>query len=274
MKVKFYGVRGSVPTPGLEFAQYGGNTLCVLVTFSNNRMCILDAGTGIRVLGNEMTGWRREEITNLCLLMTHTHLDHIEGFRFFKPGYDPGVKLSIVTCGMGREEGELRNALEEHMSPHFHPVPLSQMGADIVIEQTPAASWDIADGITVDAMEIPHPVKTFSYRFHDNGKTLVYCTDIEHGDSVNARVIEFARGADLLIHDAQYTPEELLTRKGWGHSSWEQAIEVGERAGVKKLALFHHDPDHDDSMLGGIEAQCRDRFPAAFMAREGMEIEL
>jgi len=274
MKVKFYGVRGSVPTPGSEFAQYGGNTICILLTFSNNRICILDAGTGIRMLGNEMIHWRREQVGALYLLITHTHLDHIEGFRFFKPGYDPRVKLSVVTCGVGRQDGELRNALEEHMSPHFHPVPLNQMGANITIEQTDVKSWDIVDGITVDAMEIPHPVKTFSYRFSDNGKTLVYCTDIEHKDGIYAQMVEFARGADLLIHDAQYTTEELPSRKGWGHSSWQQAIEVAERAGVKKLALLHHDPDHDDSLLAEIEAQCKGRFQGAFMAREGMEIEL
>lgn len=274
MKVKFYGVRGSVPTPGPGFAYYGGNTLCILLTFSNNKTCILDAGTGIRVLGNEMSKWPPEDKRDLSLLITHTHLDHIEGFRFFKPGYEPGNRLNVVTCGVDRAEGDLRYALEDHMSPHFHPVPLSEMGAAISIEQTKELSWIIADDIRIDSMEIPHPVTTFSYRIHDHGKTVVYCTDIEYKEEILERVADFCRGADLLIHDAQYTPEELLGRKGWGHSSWEQAVQAAEQARVKQLALFHHEPDHEDSFLHEIEVQARQQFPATFMAREGMELSL
>ncbi len=274
MKVKFYGTRGSVATPGAEYIKYGGNTSCILLTFNSGEIAILDAGTGLRNLGNDMVRDGYDHIDHIYLGLTHTHLDHIDGFRYFKPAYNPRMKLDIVTCGFRRPAGELDNALQGHMAPHYHPVPLDSMGSTITITQADTYSWTIKEGISVKAIETQHPVITYAYRIEDNGKTVVYCTDIEHGDDINPQIVEFAKGADLIIHDAQYTSEELPQRKGWGHSTWEQAIQVAEQGSIGKVALFHHDPDHIDSFLEEVEAQCIERYAGAFMAREGMEIEL
>ncbi len=274
MKVKFYGTRGSIAVPGEEYSQIGGNTACVLVTFNDGRIGILDAGTGIRKLGNDMLKLGYEQFDNIYIGLTHTHWDHIEGIRFFKPAYDPRRHFAIVTSGYGRSPHELMDALSVQMQQYYFPVPFEKMGANFNFLQIEKISSMSTNHIKSDALKLNHPVNTYSYRIENDGKILVYCTDVEHIDRIDPDVVAFAKDAALLIHDAQYTPEELKEKRGWGHSSWEQAIEVAEQAKVKRLALFHHDPDHADDFLLEIEAECQKRFPQAFLAREGMEIIL
>jgi phosphoribosyl 1,2-cyclic phosphodiesterase len=274
VKVTFYGTRGSVPvcSPN-RCSEFGGNTSCILLTFGNGRIAILDAGTGIRQLGNDLLESSVEQFDNIFIAFSHTHWDHIQGFPFFKPAYDPRRQFTLAIHGQGGKENRLKNAFQDQMRIELFPVPLEEMGATLLFWEPDLPAFRTR-GVHVTASRHNHPGGAYGYRFTEEGKTLVYCTDVEHGDDIDPAVVELARDADLLIHDGQYTPDELGTKKGWGHSSWAQAVEVAERAGVKRLALFHHDPDHSDEMLLEIEKQSRERFPASFLAREGQVVDL
>ena len=274
MKVTFYGTRGSIPVPEGEFVRFGGNTPCVLITFESGRIAILDAGTGIRKLGKELAEGRHEQYENIVIALSHTHWDHIQGFPFFKPAYDPKRHFTIAICGTGSHAENLENLFGMQMQREFFPTSLEKMGATMTFWAPDLTRYATPAGLTVVASKQAHPGDSYGYRFEDAGKTLVYCTDVEHVSGIDPRVVDLSRDADLLIHDAQYTPEELKEKKGWGHSSWEQAVEVAESAGVKRLALFHHDPEHADSFLLKLEKDCQKRFPDAFLAREGNQIQI
>ncbi len=274
MKVTFYGTRGSIPVAEKEVIQVGGNTACVLVRFDDGRITILDAGTGIRKLGNEIISQGIEQFQNIYIALSHTHLDHIHGFPFFQPAYDPRRCFTISICGRERTGGDLETVFSSLMSRHYFPVPMDAMGAKFTFWQPEENTYKSRSGIQVRASLHCHPIETYGYRFEEEGKVLVYMTDIEHMDGIDPRAVKLAEKADLLIHDAQYTPDELKEKKGWGHSSWEQAVEVAERAGAKRLALFHHDPEHTDSFLFEMERECRKRFDNAFLALEGLTVEL
>jgi ribonuclease BN (tRNA processing enzyme) len=160
------------------------------------------------------------------------------------------------------------------MQNDFFPVSLDKIGAKLKFWRPELSRFTHPKGIDIEASKHNHPGGAYGYRITEGNKTLVYCTDVEHEDGIDPDVVFLSRNADLLIHDAQYTPEELRDKKGWGHSSWEQAVEVAEQAEVKRLALFHHDPEHPDSFLLNVEEQVQKRLPSAFLAREGMEIEV
>jgi phosphoribosyl 1,2-cyclic phosphodiesterase len=274
MKVTFYGTRGSIPVSEREFVRVGGNTSCVLVTFKNGRIGILDAGTGIRKLGNDLAARSHKQFDNIFIGLSHTHWDHIQGFPFFTLAYDPKRHFTIAICGKGRKTDGLENLFAIQMQREYFPVSLEKMGAAMTFWAPDLTRYKTPGGVTIVASKHNHPGNAYGYRLEDAGKVLVYCTDVEHGDSTDPNVVELARDADLLIHDAQYTPEELKEKKGWGHSSWEQAVEVAEQARVKKLALFHHDPEHTDRFLLRIERQCQKRFPGAFLAKEGLSVRI
>ena len=274
MRVAFYGTRGSVPVSEGEFVRVGGNTPCVLLTFRSGRIAILDAGTGIRRLGQDLLEERLEQYDNILVALSHTHWDHIQGFPFFRLAYDPRRHFTIAICGKGSHGEMLENLFGIQMQQDFFPTPLGKMGAEMTFWSPDVTPYTTPDGITVLAAKLNHPGDSYGYRFEEAGKTLVYCTDVEHTDGIDPGVVALARDADLLIHDAQYTPEELHKKKGWGHSSWEQAVEVVRQAGVKRLALFHHDPEHTDSFLLRLEKECQERFPEAFLAREGTQVRL
>jgi ribonuclease BN (tRNA processing enzyme) len=167
---------------------------------------------------------------------------------------------------------DLKDLFATQMQNDFFPVSLDKMGANFTFLQPDITTYEHPRGIRIVASKHSHRGDAYGYRLEEKNKTLVYCTDVEHKNGIDANVVKLSRNADLLIHDAQYTPEELKLRKGWGHSSWEQAIEVAEQAGVKKLALFHHDPEHDDSFLLNMEIECQKHFSNGFLAREGTEI--
>ena len=274
MRVTFYGTRGSTPVPEADFVRVGGNTPCVLITFGSGRIGILDAGTGIRRLGNDLFESSLEQFDNIFIALSHTHWDHIQGFPFFRLAYDTRRHFTIAICGKGKRADSLENIFGMQMQREYFPVPLEKMGAAMTFWAPDITRYTTPAGVTVVAYKQNHPGDSYGYRFEDGGKTLVYCTDVEHGDKIDPDTVHLARNADLLIHDAQYTPEELKEKRGWGHSSWEQAIEVAERARVKKLALFHHDPEHTDTFLFRIEKQCQKRFPDTFLAREDLQIEI
>ncbi len=272
MKVTFYGTRGSIPVPEREMIQVGGNTSCVFVKFDNDRILILDSGTGIRKLGNEIISQGVEQFDNIYIALSHSHLDHIHGFPFFRPAYDSRRHFTISLCGKGRSEHELRNIFSGQMRRDYFPVPMHDMGAKLTFWEPNETNFTAKSGIRVKASLHNHPIETYGYRFEEEGKALVYITDVEYIDGIDPQVVKLAENADLLIHDAQYTPEELKEKKGWGHSSWEQAVEVAEMAMVKRLALFHHDPEHSDTFLFNMENECKKRFDNAFLAIEGQTI--
>lgn len=275
MKVTFYGTRGSTPVPEQDFVRVGGNTPCILFTSDNGRIAIFDAGTGIRRLGNDLLARSHEQYDNIYIALSHTHWDHIQGFPFFLPAYDPDRHFTVAIGGRDRQARNLEDIFSTQMQREYFPVSLEKMGAmmNFFAPDTPHYKTPIT-GNKVVTLRHNHPGGAYSYRIEGEEKTFVYCTDVEHVDGIDPNIVALARDADLLVHDAQYTPEELKEKKGWGHSSWEQAVEVAEQAGAKRLALFHHDPGHTDSFLFRMEEECQRRFPDAFLSREGMEIEI
>jgi phosphoribosyl 1,2-cyclic phosphodiesterase len=273
MQVKFYGTRGSIAVSGNEYARFGGSTSCVQVSLDDGSTIIFDAGTGIRRLGDELL--RANKTENLAIVLSHTHWDHIQGFPFFAPAYTPDTQITIGICGQDRfSKGDLRSIFAAQMDDKYFPVPLEKMGAEFNFVQPDASAMTSSFGDKWTFYKHNHPGGAYSYRLEAGGKSVVYCTDIEHGDKIDDSIVDFASGADLLIHEGQYTPEELVDKRGWGHSSWAQAVEVAQKADVKKLAITHHDPSHDDACLTGIEKECQQRLSEALLAREGLELTL
>jgi phosphoribosyl 1,2-cyclic phosphodiesterase len=280
MLVKFYGTRGSVPVCSSDFQEFGGNTTCLQIRDKDsNNIAIIDAGTGIRELGKDLieSGHKQEEI---FVAFTHFHWDHIQGFPFFEPAFNKKQKINILALGWGKHITCLKDIFETQMQKEFFPIQLEKMGAKfkfMLLEETKKVfrtKTKKPKPVIVKTNKHKHPGGAYGYRIELDGKVLVFCTDIEHGKSLDKKVIDFAKNADLLIHDAQFTDEELKKKRGWGHSSFSQAMEVAERANVKMLALTHHDPDHDDAFLKKMEKQCQKRFKNCFLAREKMEIEI
>jgi phosphoribosyl 1,2-cyclic phosphodiesterase len=251
--------------------EFGGNTSCVLVTFDSGQKAILDAGSGLRKLGEELLAAPLEQ-SSLPIILSHTHWDHIQGFPFFGPAYVDSFTIDIFLSSIHRPDRNLQQVFSNQMGFEYFPVGLQKLRAQLRFQQPHQESATTEWGVRVTACPLNHPGQSYGYRFEQQGKILVYCTDVEHGEDIDAKVVELARNADLLIHDAQYTPEELPRHRGWGHSSWQQAITVARLGNVKKLALFHHDPRHDDAFLAKVEQQCQQQFAGCFLAREGMEV--
>ncbi len=278
MKLKFYGTRGSIPICEAGFQQFGGNTSCFQITFPDiNQIAIIDAGTGIRNLGRDLRAMGHKQ-DQIVLAFTHFHWDHIQGFPFFSPAYDPEQKLTILTLGEEQKIGDLREVFETQMQAVYFPVQLEHMGAHFRFVQIERATEHFSEmnnaTTTITAQKLKHPGGAYGFRIERQGKVLVICTDVEHGTEIDPNVVALAKDADLLVHDAQYTAEELERRRGWGHSSYDQAMQVAEMAGVKQLAMTHHDPDHDDEFLIRLEKLCQERFKESLLAREGMELEM
>ncbi len=272
MKLKFYGTRGSIPVCEQRFQKYGGNTTCIAICNETN-IYIFDAGTGIRNLGTEYFSNKKNKVENVILAFSHFHWDHIQGFPFFLPAYDPNSELTIRASGRKDKYFDLKAIFENQMRTEFFPVPLEKMGAKINFIQKEDNLFD-DKSVKIISSEHNHPGQAYSYRIEIDGKVVVFVTDVEHTDGIDKRVVDIAKDADILIHEAQYTPEELETHKGWGHSSWMQAIEVAKLANVKKLFITHHDPDHDDNFLDNIEVECKKHFHNVELAKDNLEIEL
>ena len=266
MNVRFHGVRGSIPVSGAQFARTGGNTTCVVLESQGERL-ILDGGTGLAALGQEL-GCTAVDTT---VLFTHVHWDHIQGVPFFAPLFHPGSKVRFG--GARTEWGNIEDSLRAQMRPPQFPVGVDAFAAALTFTDIdPGHPLEIGP-FRVSASEMTHPNGVLVYRVEADGRTVVFATDVEHGDQLDRRLIDFAEGADLLIHDAQYTRAEYRgeagpSRRGWGHSSWEDAVEVSGHGGVDRLALFHHDPNRDDAGVSRIEAIAQQHFARAFAARE------
>lgn len=248
---------------------YGGNTSCVEV-WVGGRLVVLDAGTGIRNLGMDLL---KRDIREFSLLLTHTHWDHINGFPFFAPAFVPGRRLRVF-AGHVRDQGGIKHILASQMSQPFFPVPLDTMKGDLEFEDFVAGDeFDIRGGTTVKTCELNHPSKATAYRFDSGGKAICYVTDTEHvPGKLDENILKLVDGADLMIYDAAYTEEEFVNKIGWGHSTWEQGVRLCKEAGVKQLALWHHDPQHDDQFMESIEERAQKVWPHVFAAREGMAL--
>ena len=272
MNIKFYGTRGSIPVCGREFLEFGGDTTCIKLTRDNGRIAIIDAGSGIRKLGIELA---KENLNQdqLFIGFTHFHWDHIQGFPFFTPAYNQDMLINILAMGKDNEIENLEGIFQDQMKAEYFPIPLEAMGAKFNFLQIQQNEIEINKAL-IQVIKQNHPGGSFGYRIKDNDKCLVVCTDIEHGESILPEIVEFCKDADLLVHDGQYTNEELESHRGWGHSSMDQAIEVAKLAKVKKLVITHHDPAHHDVFLTKIEKECQKKYPNCVLAREGMQIEL
>ena len=274
MKVKFYGVRGSVPVCGREFERYGGNTTCIKILREQaNRIAILDAGTGIRKLGRELI---LEGISQnvINIVFSHFHWDHIQGFPFFAPAYNPAQTIGILTLGRQGKITDLKEIFSKQMQEEYFPVQMDAMGAHF--EFYSYGEKETIYGAHVTSIPQFHKFRggSYGFRLDDESVSVVVCSDLEHLDGIDETIVDFAKGADLLIHDGQYTAAEYEKYRGWGHSTWEQAVMVAQKAGVKKLIITHHDPDHDDDFLDEVEKQCQQLFPNSLLAREGMELNV
>jgi phosphoribosyl 1,2-cyclic phosphodiesterase len=273
LQVKFWGVRGSCASAGHGTAEVGGNTSCVEVRAGDTRV-VLDAGTGLRALGASLLSAGGP--VEIHLLLSHFHWDHIQGFPFFTPAYLPGNRIEIY--GPERAAGrDVRAALDAQMrAPHF-PVGLEAMRAELGFYPVPAGAQlrlGLGTTIEVTAAAANHPGGCLAYRLESGGRSVVYATDTEHGEDLDCGLLELARGCDLLIYDAQYTAAEYPSKRGWGHSTPEEAVKLARAAGAGQLVLFHHDPGHDDEAISRMEKAARALFPLTTAAREGLEILL
>jgi phosphoribosyl 1,2-cyclic phosphodiesterase len=269
--VEFWGVRGSIACPSSRHVTYGGNTSCLEVTAGDERI-ILDAGTGIRDLGDS---FNKRDVRRASILLTHVHWDHINGFPFFAPGYAPNRTFEIRAAHL-QPLGGVREVLAGQMGQPTFPVPLETMRARLVFEDFNAGdSFHIGPGVAVRTVALNHPTGATGYRLECAGKSLSYVTDTEHvAGKPDQSVLGLIEGADLVVYDSTYTDDEFTSKIGWGHSTWQEAVRLCRQAQVKQLALFHHDPSHEDAFMAQVERDAREAWSGTVVAREGMRIEL
>ncbi len=273
MRVRFWGVRGSTPTPQRENMQVGGNTSCIEVRTDDNEILIFDGGTGIRLLGKELEAEFGSVPIRAHIFFSHFHLDHIQGVPFFKPLYNSKNHFTFYFAGR-RDANLVMDALAGMMANPYFPVDMSRLPCAREYVDLVEGVFKVAD-TRILVLPLDHPQGCVGYRIMQNGKVLSYCTDVEHGADWSDRNIGLlAKDADFLIIDSQFTPEELSDHQGWGHSSWKQAVQSGIAAGARKIALFHHDPYHEDAMIEEIVASARSSFANVIAAQEGLEVTL
>lgn len=264
MKIKFWGTRGSIASPGKNTVRYGGNTSCVELRIDKH-ILIFDAGTGIRILGNQLIKEFDTQPVTLHLFISHTHWDHIQGFPFFIPAYRKNFQIKLY--GPPAREKSLKDLMKIQMDSEYFPVPLGDLSAEIVMQEV-REPFRI-EGLKVTPFSMNHPTTTLVYRISDGTKSFVYASDNEPyhyklhavrkeqvtsqtSAELEQKYIEFLSGADFLVCEAQYTSDEYKAKIGWGHSPIESVVEFAQKASVKQLAIFHHDPAHDDETVDAM----------------------
>lgn len=266
--VRFWGVRGTVPCPGAATLRYGGNTSCIEVRCGSERL-IFDAGTGLRALGATLA-----EAGHISghIFLTHTHMDHINGFPFFRPAYSAKNRFEFWAGHLGGRSGSLKAILADLMRAPVFPVPLRIMHACFAFHDfTAGQTLEPVPGVVLRTAPLNHPGGATGYRIEYAGRSICYVTDTEHGaGGPDDTVIELIRGSQIVIYDAMYTEEEYPRFRGWGHSTWQQGARLCDAAGARQLVTFHHDPDHDDDALDRIADALNKARPGSRMAREGL----
>jgi phosphoribosyl 1,2-cyclic phosphodiesterase len=280
VRVRIWGCRGSLAAPGPETVRYGGNTSCVELRPSDGRLLVIDAGTGARNLGVSLGKNRPDRID---ILLTHLHLDHIEGLGFFGPVWDPGCEVHI--WGPPSPLRSLREDIAKYFSPPLFPVHLDDLPSHLVIHDVPEEEWEIG-AVRVRAQPVNHPGPTVGYRIEDEGKVLTYISDHEPALGIDLRTVEpdwisgyaLAYGSDVLFHDAQYTEDEYPGRVGWGHSSIAHMVTFALITKARRLIMFHHDPLHSDAQLEAMLVRAKELWgqdaDGVSLSYEGMEIDI
>ena len=269
MKIRFWGVRGSIATPGEETAGVGGTTSCVEVVCGRTRI-VLDAGTGLRGLGNDLI--TKQEDPSLTLLLSHYHWDHIQGLPFYVPIYMRGTALTIM--GGANGISSVRDALERQMSAPVFPVRLDEVGAKITTREVkPSDAFDVGEA-RVRVARGNHPGGVVAYRIEHEGKSIVYATDTEHYACVDPGLRALCDGCDVLVYDSQYTPDEYRAKVGWGHSTYVAGVELARASGARSYVLYHHDPTRTDADVADLEQRAQALFPSSVAAREGLTLDL
>ena len=278
MKVKFWGVRGSIPIFGPNNSKYGGNTSCIEVN-CGDKTIILDAGTGIMPLGIDiMAGdcFRENNKKQLYIFFSHVHWDHIQGFPFFRPAFDSEFELNLYSTL--HKDIDIEYALRSQMSPPFFPIQLKDMSASMNFNNIKSGENVQIGNVAVESISLDHPDTSLGYKITCENKSIAYISDHEHTDKSHQRIVDFLKGTDLVIFDAHYTPEEYSGsdgnggRKGWGHSTWEEAIALCIEAKIDQLALTHH--GREDSGVDRIELEAQNGFRNTIAAYEGLEINV
>jgi len=268
LSIHFHGVRGSIAAPGVATARVGGNTSCVEVLAGDNRI-VFDAGTGLRGLGDRLIATGPSATT---ILLSHLHWDHIQGLPFFTPIYVGGNWIEVV-CGPNGSM-PLEAALRRQMSAPFFPVDFEDVSRQVRVREPRLGEIFTVGDVRVTMAKLNHPDPVYGYRLDYRGASIVYATDTEHFACVDPALVRLAADADVLIYDAQYTPEEYPGKVGWGHSTWEAAVALARAANVRQLALYHHDPRRGDDAVAAIEARAQAAFPGALAAREGQVLHV
>ncbi len=271
-KIRFWGCRGSFPTSEKNMMKYGGDTSCVEIRTHDNNLIILDMGTGLKRLGSKIIN-DSSYPKDITILLSHHHLDHLHGFLMFAPLFDPSYKIKIYSR-RSRNKG-LEEVFNTFLQPEIWPVKLEDLQADISFIDLDEKDIVINDDTIISNSLHAHPNSAYSIKLKILDKVITYSTDCEHPKTgLNQNVINFAQESDILIHDAQYTPEDLKKHVGWGHSSWENAVDVATQSNTKTLILFHHSPDYSDDALDDIERKAKLHFPNLISAKQDLVIEL
>ena len=280
MQITFWGVRGSIPTPGPDTVEIGGNTSCVEVR-AGKSLLVFDGGTGLRMLGKKLV---QEMPLTAHIFFSHVHWDHIQGFPFFDPAFVKGNTIHLY--GGNNVSRTLEETLAGQMDHPSFPVHLTDMGAKMTFNDLEEGQeLEIDDGVggvvKVRTARGNHPNGVWIYRVEHGGKAIVYATDTEHYKEVDQNLVDLARDVDVLIYDSQYTPEEYAgttgsggPKVGWGHSTFDEAVKLAATAGARKLLLFHHDPLQTDAMVREKERRARALFPNATAAYEGLTLDV
>lgn len=277
MLIRFWGARGSIPVSGQDYLHYGGDTPCVEIRTRNDDIIVIDAGSGIRRLGNRILAEERRDCT---IIFTHAHWDHIMGFPFFKPIYLPEARIGLLGCPFA--QASVRAMIARIMAPPNFPVRFEDVTAEIGYQETCQEAFTLGS-LRITPIPISHPNQGMGYRFEEEGKSFVFLTDNEltyrhPGGLAYEDYCSFARGADLLIHDAEYLPEEYRLTKTWGHSVYTDALRLALDAGVAGLGLFHHNQERTDRAVEKMVEECRriatGRPLHCFAVHQDMEIAL